>query len=140
MTNPSKQICEICGIEPVLRNCEKAYENIGVYFCRELKMCEVLECGGYAVPCRTCEFAIETFPDFHTSANNFVRLYELKLKGYEDFITLGLEVSTSEAFSNRDDFLTRLHNLIEPDSKWEPKDHKLIKAIKQAIRAEQWEV
>ena len=116
MTNLSKELCEVCGIEP--KRVEKR--------CKE---CDLImeECG-----CFDCYK--EVYPDF-TQPENFVKLFNTRIPN--PYITVaGFVTHFALSTLATHDFLKRLVQLLKD------KSHGCIKSeieqIKQAIRKEEW--
>lgn len=127
MTNLSKELCEVCGIEPI-------YET------------EVVDGWGntrYKLKCKTPEEAEvkgmfvhrePKYPDFE-QAENFVKLFNTRIPN--PYITVaGFVTHFALSILATHDFLKRLVQLLKD------KPHGCIKSeveqIKQAIRKEEW--
>lgn len=126
MTNLSKELCEVCGIEPI-------YET------------EVVDGWGntrYKLKCKTPEEAEvkgmfvhrePKYPDF-TQPENFLKLMELRVEGLSGGnLTLMGILNKEYWLSDRQDYIRFLCQYFIPDLTpyWQDK-------LKQAIRKEEW--
>lgn len=113
--NLSKNLCEICGIEPCMY-----FVDCGTPECMEE---EYMQC--YKCPEAT---PIETYPDFEQS-ENFVKLLELNVDGVSLWWTInsGSVLCNESLPSNRKEFLKMVCRFI-----------KNKEYIKQAIKSQEW--
>lgn len=134
MTNLSKELCEICGIEPIkLYGCE--FKNLSEYgISWGVDVCPAAE--DESIRCEHCEHskvADFLYPDFE-NAENFKKLFNLKYgkASWETvifrFLKCGFQVINTTEFLEKFLNMLKYHNCYATE--------QLIKAIRQA----DWEV
>lgn len=132
--NLSRQLCELCGIEPVIEDSckisDKYWKNShkikGIHDDYVQRYCP------YDMECTAeCEYFYEKqiYPDF-TKPENFVRLFDLTLP--QKGIPTIAEFVTYEHLTIADskDFLAKLIEMLKDDS--------YVADIKQSIREAEW--
>lgn len=102
----SEHICEECGVKPLF-------------------LCKIHS----ETKCET------VYPDFENNSNNFVKLFNLKIDGYEH-VTVAYIVSF-KMMEDSEKFLKDLLDILQGNY---PIKNELVKQMKQAIRNEQWKI
>ena len=120
MTNLSKKLCELCGIEPKII-CDRPIE---------------IECYG-TLDCMECEYIKEVYPDFE-QPENFVKLLEIPVDSPKNTDIKIIDIMlTSYTYIDRQTFLNQF--LICLKNSFCPSHYRFnLDYIKQAIKNTEW--